>query len=139
MNSKTRGVWTQNLLYFTFVGGVGFIIDGGLLTIFSQFYELNMFLSRLISFSIATVTTWGLNRTLVFNHDVNPAIQKSVEYGRYLIVQVCGALFNLFVFTLAITTYPPMKAYPIGPLFIGAIFGLFINFTGSRYFVFRKG
>ena len=138
MNSKARGASTKKLLYFVFVGGIGFIIDGGALTLLSQNYELDMYLSRLISFSAATVTTWSLNRTLVFKHDASPATRKSTEYGRYLIVQVCGGLTNLLVFSLLIMTYPPLKAYPIIPFFFGAIFGLFINYIGSSYWVFSK-
>ena len=129
---------TKKLLYFAFVGGVGFIVDGGLLTLLSQVYVLDIYLSRLVSFSAATVTTWSLNRTLVFKHDANPALRKRDEYGRYLVVQVGGALTNLLVFGLLIAAHPPLKAYPIIPLFVGAIFGLFINFTGSNYWVFRK-
>lgn len=138
MISRARGVPVKKLLYFTFVGGIGFIVDGVLLTLLSQYGGFDIYLSRLMSFSAATLTTWRLNRTLVFKQDADPAMRKRIEYGRYLLVQSGGALANLTVFALIITTYPPMKAIPIIPLFIGAFFGLFINFTGSRYWVFRK-
>lgn len=128
----------RKLLYFVFVGGVGFVVDGGVLTLLSQFFEWDIYLSRLCSFSAATLITWRLNRTLVFRHDADPAMRKRVEYGRYLLVQTCGALVNLAVFSLIIGIHPALKATPIAPLFIGAIFGLLINFTGSRYWVFRK-
>lgn len=133
-----RSAPVRKLLYFILVGGVGFVIDGGLLTLFSQIYSFDIYLSRLISFFIAVLTTWGLNRTLVFKHDVDPAMRRGVEYGRYLVVQIGGALTNLSVFMLIIATHPSMKGIPIIPLFIGAFFGLFVNFTGSRYWVFRK-
>ena len=128
----------RKLIYFIFVGGVGFIIDGGLLTLFSHIYLLNIYLSRLMSFSVAALITWSLNRTLVFKYDVDPAMRKPIEYTRYLVVQICGALTNLLVFTLLIETHPLLRATPIIPLFIGAFFGLFFNFTGARYWVFRK-
>jgi len=128
----------RKLLYFVFVGGVGFVVDGGVLTLLSQFFEFDIYLSRLWSFSTATLITWRLNRTLTFQHDADPSMQKRVEYGRYLLVQTSGALANLAVFSLIIEIHQPMKAIPIVPLFIGAIFGLIINFTGSRYWVFRK-
>ena len=128
----------RKLLYFIFVGGGGFIIDGGLLTLLSQVYSFNIYLSRLISFSVAVVVTWVLNRTLVFKYDIDPVMRKRVEYGRYFVVQIGGALINLSIFTLIILIDPPIKEIPIIPLFIGAVFGLFINFTGTRYWVFRK-
>ena len=128
----------KKLLYFIFVGGIGFLVDGGVLTLFSQYFAFDIYLSRLLSFSVATITTWGLNRTLVFKHDSDPSMRKIVEYGRYLFVQVGGGAANLLVFMLVIKIHPPLKAIPIIPLFFGSIFGLFINFSGSRYWVFVK-
>ena len=119
-------------------GSIGSIVDGGLLTLLSQIYQTNLYLSRLISFSFATLSTWALNRLLVFKHDIDPNIRKRVEYLRYLSVQICGGLTNLGVFTYVITIYPFMKTYLMIPFFLGSIFGLIINFTGSRYWVFKN-
>jgi putative flippase GtrA len=138
MISRSKLVPTKKLLYFIFVGGIGFVIDGGLLMLLSQVYLFNIYLSRLVSFFVAVLTTWGLNRTLVFKHDRDPAMSKIAEYGRYITVQIGGGLINLFAFTLIIASYPPMKDMPIIPFFIGSIFGLFFNFTGARFWVFRK-
>jgi hypothetical protein len=33
---------------------------------------------------------------------------------------------------------PNLESYPIVPLAVGAIFGLAINFTGVRYWVYSK-
>ena len=137
MISWVKSAATKKLLYFIFVGGIGFIIDGGLMILLSHVYSLDIYLSRLISFSIAVLATWVLNRTLVFKYDINPNISKRAEYGRYITVQIGGALTNLLVFTLILTTYPLMKEIPIIPFSIGALFGLVINFSGTRYWVFR--
>ena len=138
MISPTPLTPRTKLLYFIFVGGIGFLVDGGLLTLCSQYFSFDIYMSRLLSFSVATITTWGLNRTLVFKHDADPSVRKIVEYGRYLFVQVGGGAANLLVFTLVLAIHPPLKAIPIIPLFFGSIFGLFINFAGSRYWVFVK-
>ena len=128
-----------SLLLFAVVGGVGFIVDGGLLTLLSQYFQLDVYFSRLISFSAATLTTWLLNRALVFKSKRGASTRKSAEYGRYLCVQVVGAAANLGVFTLVIAAYFPLKSVPVIPLAIGAVFGLLVNYTGSRYWVFAKG
>ena len=124
-------------LYFIFIGGLGFLIDGGLMTLLSKIYLLNIYLSRLASFSVAVLVTWFLNRTLVFKADVDIGMQKAGEYTRYLLVQIVGALTNLIIFTLLILKFQFMKSIPIIPLFIGAFFGLIINFSGSHWWVFR--
>lgn len=100
-------------------------------------YATNLILSRSISFAIAVLITWYLNRTKVFVSEVDAALNKGVECGRYLAVQIVGSLINLFVFMLIISVYPFMKTIPMIPLFVGAFFGLIINFTGARYWVYK--
>lgn len=127
----------RKISFFIFVGGVGFVIDGGLLTLFTKVYLIDIYFSRLMSFLVAALITWYLNRTLVFKYEVNTAKPKGVEYIRYLLVQIGGALANLLVFTFLIATYPPMKDVLIIPLFIGALFGLTFNFVGANFWVFK--
>ena len=128
----------RKLIYFSFVGGVGFLVDGGMLTLLSQHYGLDIYFARLVSFSLATMATWVLNRIIVFRQDVDPDQPKSVEYVRYLLVQAAGGCANLAVFTLLIMLAPSLKDHPIIPLAVGAIFGLAINFTGARYWVYSN-
>jgi len=141
MTIKILGIETacmRKLIYFTFVGGVGFLVDASILTLLSQYYGLNIYLARLVSFSSATVATWVLNRKIVFRQEVDPHQPKSKEYVRYLFVQTSGAGVNLLIFTLLIMVTPSLESYPIIPLAVGAIFGLAINFTGVRYWVYSK-
>ena len=128
----------QKLIYFSFVGSVGFLVDAGILTLLSQYYGFDIYLGRLISFSSATMTTWVLNRKVVFRQEVDPDRRKSLEYVRYLLVQAAGGCANLAVFTLLIMLAPSLKDHPIIPLAVGAIFGLAINFTGARYWVYSN-
>ena len=128
----------QKLIYFTFVGSVGFLVDASILTLLSQYSGLDIYLARLISFSSATMATWILNRKIVFRQDVDPDRRKSLEYFRYLLVQTIGGGVNLLIFTLLIMVAPSLKSQPVIPLGVGAIFGLAINFTGTRYWVYSK-
>ena len=128
----------QKLIYFSFVGSVGFLVDAGILTLLSQYYGFDIYLGRLISFSSATMTTWVLNRKVVFRQEVDPDRRKSLEYVRYLLVQTTGGGVNLLIFTLLIMAAASLKSQPIIPLAVGAIFGLVINFTGTRYWVYSK-
>jgi len=141
MMQKILGIGTgcmRRLIYFTFVGGVGFLVDGSILTMLSQYFGLDIYLARLISFSLATMATWVLNRKVVFRQEVDPDQPKSEEYARYFFVQTTGGLVNLLIFTLLIMIEPSLNSHPIFPLAVGAIFGLAINFTGVRYWVYSK-
>ena len=126
------------MVAFGLVGAVGFIIDGGVLTLLSRTFGLNLFLARLWSFSAATAATWYLNRSLVFNPVNATARGKRAEYGRYVIIQVGGALLNLGVFWALIDRYPPLRAVPIVPLAVGALVGMLFNYSGARLWVFRR-
>ncbi len=128
----------RKLIYFTFVGAVGFLVDASILTLLSQYYGFDIYLARLISFSLATMATWVLNRKVVFRQEVDPDQSKSEEYVRYLFVQTTGGGVNLLIFTLLIMVAPSLNSHPIVPLAVGAIFGLAINFTGVRYWVYSK-
>jgi putative flippase GtrA len=140
MTQKILGIGAcmRKLIYFTFVGGVGFLVDASILTLLSQYYGLNIYLARVVSFSSATMATWVLNRKIVFRQEVDPDRPKSEEYARYLLVQTTGGGVNLLIFTLLIMVTPSLESYPIIPLAVGAIFGLAINFTGVRYWVYSK-
>ena len=128
----------DSVLCFIVIGGIGFCVDGGLLTLLAQLYQLDVYLARVLSFSVATLVTWRLNRVFVFADAVGPETRKSAEYGRYLIVQTGAAMANLLAFSALIAIYSPIKAMPIVPLFFGAIFGMVFNFSGARYWVFVK-
>jgi len=117
---------------FTIVGGVGFVIEAALLTWFATIPGLGAVKGRAISFPVAVVTTWWLNRTLTFQSKNNP----HRESFRYFLVQSLGAVANLGVFAVLVSTLPGLRSMPVVPLFIAAIFGLFVNFALSKKYVF---
>jgi putative flippase GtrA len=127
----------RELLAFGVVGTIGFAVDGGVLTILSQHFGVNLYASRGASFAVATLATWLLNRTLVFKAEA-PRGSKKREYARYLMSQIGGALVNLGVFSALISSFPSLRAIPILPLAAGSICGMVVNYTGSRFWVFKK-
>jgi putative flippase GtrA len=72
---------------FSIVGGVGFLIEATLLTYFATVPGIGAIKGRAISFPIAVVTTWWLNRTLTFQSTNNP----HRESFRYFLVQSLGS------------------------------------------------
>jgi putative flippase GtrA len=119
---------------FSIVGGVGFVIEAILLTYFATVPGIGAIRGRAISFPIAVVTTWWLNRTLTFQSKNNPHRESLL----YFVVQMLGALANLGVFFALVSSSSSLRSIPVVPLFIAAIFGLFVNFTLSKKYVFAQ-
>jgi putative flippase GtrA len=128
----------RQLLHFTLIGGIGFVIDGGALTLLSVMAGVNLYFARLISFTLATLTTWWLNRRHTFG--MASAVEsgaKASEYGRYLLIQIGGGLINLTVFAWLIFIESRLRAIPVLPLAIGAVAGLVWNFLGAKLWVYK--
>jgi putative flippase GtrA len=125
-------------LAYATVGAVGFAVDGGILSLLSQTFAVNVYLARLFSFTAATIATWALNRSWVFKVDAVDNGKKRAEYGKYLFVQTGGAVVNLGIFSMLIRALPALHTTPIIPLAVGALFGLVFNFSGARYWVFKR-
>ena len=119
---------------FSIVGGVGFVIEATLLTYFATVPGIGAIKGRVISFPIAVVMTWWLNRTLTFQSKNNP----HRESVRYFVVQMFGAAANLGVFFALVSAFSSLRSIPVVPLFIAAIFGLLVNFTLSKKYVFAQ-
>ena len=84
----------KKIFSFGIVGGVGFAVDAGVLTLLSSKMGVNVYLARLCSFTVAVFVTWMLNRKWVFKADGPRTTTKTNEYLSYLTVQIVGALIN---------------------------------------------
>lgn len=123
-------------MMFALIGSAGFCVDGGILTLLSRIMEIDIYLSRIASFTTATITTWLLNRRFTFQADDVSVSHKQQEYFRYLTVQIGGSLLNMGIFSLLIFSYPALRGIPIAPLAVGALFGLIFNYNGCRFWVY---
>ena len=110
--------------------------DALFLTLFANVLGINIYLARFLSFCPATLVTWLLNRTWSFRVGAKSAAHKRREYLRYFTVQSCGVLVNFAVFSLLVALLPQLQRYPVIPLAVGSLFGLIVNYSGSRLWVF---
>jgi putative flippase GtrA len=131
-----RQHWRCQIIPFTVVGVIGFAIDAGALTILMSASGLSPYQARAISFPLAVLGTWLINRRWTFRSSQPVRQSIGIEYVRYLFVQSLGAASNLCVFAFALARQPELIRYPVIPLAIGAAVGLAINFVGSRMWVF---
>jgi putative flippase GtrA len=124
----------RQLLLFAGAGAVGFVIEAVVITVLVVLWDTNIYLARLISFTLAVLATWRLNRQFAFSGSASP--DRAREYGRYFLVQTCGAAVNLGVFAVLVTVYAGLQTWPVIPLAAGAAVALVFNFAVSRAFVF---
>lgn len=120
---------------FLVVGGLGFFIDGGLLTILMQ-NNWNVIPARACSFFFAVSATWLLNRLWTFDSEKLISIRR--EYVYYFSVQVLGAVINLSVFFALIGLHPVFRGIPLIPLAFGAAISLAFNYLVSKKIVFKR-
>lgn len=126
----------SGIFMFGLIGVLGFAIDGGLLTLLYSWAGRSIYISRLISFTVATATTWYLNRNFTFGTHRSARGSASNQYLRYVLVQVGGGLVNLAVFVASIYLFGWLRNIPIVPLGVGAVFGMLFNYILSRVYVF---
>lgn len=128
-----NGVWGQ-FFRFACVGSVGFVIDGGLLWLLTA-QDVNPYLARGISFPVAVVVTWLLNRAWSFRL-ARPSSKRG-QFRRYFSVQVLGSLTNYAVYALWIASLGAAQVTVLTGFALGSAIGLIVNFIGARYYAFR--
>lgn len=119
---------------FGIAGAAGFIVDAGYLLVLTG--PLGPVLGRVISFTLAVVTTWLINRNFAFSD--RPSGQKlHVEFGRYFGSMLVGGTANWAAYGLVLALLPPGPALPLIGVAAGSVAGLVVNLTLAQRFVFR--
>ncbi|KQI73901.1 hypothetical protein AN191_02530 [Loktanella sp. 5RATIMAR09] len=122
------------MLRFGAVGGVGFVVDGGLLWLLIGL-DFNPYLARALSFPIAVVVTWALNRNWTFRATRDASRQG--QFRRYFGVQVVGSLTNYAVYSAVIAVFGATSLTIFTGFALGSFVGSLLNFFGARYVAFR--
>lgn len=129
------GLIDPAFLRFGLVGAAGFTIDAVILHGLVH-AGLNYFSGRLVSFSIAVICTWLMNRSFTFRTPSAHGTFK--EAAIYIGVQCAGGAANIGVYTLAIALVPALKSWLLIPLAMGSAAGLCLTFIGSKHLAFRE-
>lgn len=121
---------------FSLVGGLGFVVDAGLLALFTKVMGLNPFGWRLVSFLAAATVTWILHRTYTF---AATGLPWRSQWLKFILFNGLGALLNFAVyFALLLYGLAPLND-PLVAVTISAIIAWIFNFIVSKYLVFGRG
>lgn len=126
----------RKLFKFSIVGGIGFIVDAGILTVLVGFDIAGVYLARLISFLCAVTTTWFCNRHFTYSENKSEKLFK--QWQQFVVYNSFGGLVNYSTYAMLVTWYATMNENPIFAVAIGSIFGLFFNFISSHFIIFKN-
>ncbi len=126
----------HEMIRFGVTGIAGFIVDAGLIAIFTQAFGLGPIVAQLIGFTAAVTVTWLINRQWTFAEHASD--KWFHELTRYVAANSVGALVTNSIYILLVLSASIFTNEPVLAVAVGAVVGLFFNFTASRAFVFRN-
>lgn len=119
---------------FGLAGVAGLIVDAGYLLVLVG--PLGPIGGRAISFSLAVLTTWLINRNFAFG-DKRSTLPLHIEFGRYLASMTVGGVANWCAYGLVLLLAPNVPALPLIGVVAGSIAGMGVNLFLAQRFVFR--
>jgi putative flippase GtrA len=129
-----KSSWVQ-LLTFCFGGFIGFVVDAGVLQILVVGLSGDRYTSRLISFVCAATATWIFNRHFTFK---GPRRRKLViEWMQYVFAMSWGFACNFAAYSALVYFFNLDGPWLVAAVGIGSVAGLGVNYTASRYWVFK--
>lgn len=122
----------KKLLRFLIAGGIGFVVDAGVLHLLLWFTPFNPFVGRAISIPSALLATWVLNRNFTFGRSDRSLAAEGFRYGS---VGLTSALLNYALFSSLLMVQPSLQ--PIIALTAASVAATAFSFFGYSRFVFR--
>lgn len=124
------------LTRFGVVGTVGFVVDSAVLYGCVRGLGWDPYSGRAVSFLAAATTTWGLNRRFTFR-DLTPRVRLPGQYLRYLFGALIGGAVNYATYAGMVYNSAWVQTYLILGVAAGSLAGMAVNFTVSKWWVFR--
>jgi putative flippase GtrA len=136
-NPRPRAALLRQFLAFGVVGTLGFLVDAGVLTLVLAVSDLGYYWGRLLSFLAAATVTWALNRRYTFG--TAEKSRRLAQWARFLLVNSGGGLVNYATYAALIAASALVRDWPVLGVAAGSIAGLLVNFTFSKWLVFKDG
>lgn len=128
------GAEAARLLRFATVGGVGFLVDAGLLATLHHGAGLDPFTARIVSIGVAAFTTWRLNRSLTFGASSTSQATEGLRYGA---VALLTAALNYAIYAALLLIWPNVP--PVAAAIAATIAAMGFSYAGYSRFVFAGG
>ena len=132
VKGKTNNTWLQ-LFRYAIVGGISFVVDYGLLYVFTEWGHFHYLVSATLSFIAGLIVNYIISVKWIFTK--SKLNSRSAEFTIYGIIGVVGLLLNnvlMYLFTDHLHVH-----YMISKLISAAIV-LGWNFFGRRIILFKS-
>jgi len=121
------------LFRYTFVGGIAFLADFGLLYVLTEYVYLHYLLSATFAFIVGLIVNYLLSKIWVFSN--NKIKNKWVEFAVFSLIGVVGlGLNNLFLWVF---TYYCAIYYMFSKV-LTTIIVFFWNFLARKFILFNS-
>ena len=121
------------LIRYTFVGGIAFVADYGLLYFFTEYVGFPYLFSAAISFVVGLAVNYTLCNVIVFT--THKLQNKLLEFAIFAVIGIIGLGINEFVL-LACTEWAGLH-YMLSKL-VSTIIVFFWNFFARKFTLFVK-
>ena len=126
----------RQVMFFCIGGFFGFLIDAGIVQFLVTSLDANPYASRLFSFLCAATGTWLFNRRFTFKGVRHYGLFG--EWSRYLLAMSGGFAVNFTIYSTLVYHYALLQRLPALAVAVGSIGGFVVNFSASRFWIFRQ-
>jgi len=127
---QTNHIFIQFFRY-GFVALAAFIVDFGLLFVFTHYLNIYYLISATLSFLISLVLNYWLSTLWVFSHSSK---KRAVEVTAFLIINLVGLALNMVIIWLCTSLF---GMYYLYSKLIAVTLVFFWSFLARRYFIFK--
>ncbi len=131
------GLLSRRWLRFVAVGAIGFLVDALVLAMAYHWLGWAALPARALSFSVAVLITWQLNRHFTFT--AARRLTPMAELVRYLGANLVGLAINAGCYVLLVVSFAWLEARPILALIPAALLAAIVSYRGYSHYVFNSG
>ncbi len=130
--SQPRTDIAGQFLRFGTVGAFGFLIDTA--TVYGLRGVLGLYGAGLAAYVAAASVNWALNRRWTFRG--RGSLPAHRQWARFLCANLAGFVLNRGTYAALVSAVPLCAAQPVVAVAAGALAGMGVNFSLSRWVVF---
>lgn len=127
----------HEVMLFAVGGGIGFVVDAGIVQMLVSFAHVNPYIGRIISFLVAATITWWWNRSHTFSarHSGRSLFG---EWLHWMALMSGGAAVNYGAFVACLLAFPSWHKWPVLAVAVGSAIAAGVNFISARTLLFKR-
>jgi len=137
MTSRISIIFSESTLKqfakFIIVGGIGTLINLGILYLFTDIFGYFIIFSEILAFIVVSINNFILNKVWTFKENLHDRIVR--KYIKFIIISLMAFFVNLIILFFLVEHF---SLWHILAAFLGILCAFIINFTGNKLWTFHK-